>query len=147
CAIEHTPNTIQTCRALVVLPALTGNIDVPGGWIIGMKALGGFPDLLDTLPPEVRAKRLGFDKFKLLAGEEAFYPAAHIPSVLHAMRTGDPYKINAFLVWGNNTLSTYANTKSIASAMMNVPFITHTDLFMTPTAQAFADIVLPAASW
>ena len=147
CAIEHTPNTIQTCRALAMLPALTGNVDVPGGWMLGMQALGGFPDLLETLAPEVRAKRLGFDRFKLLAGEEAFYPGAHIPSVLHAMRTGDPYKINAFLVFGNNTLATYANTSSLAEAMRNVPFITHADLFLTPTANAFADIVLPAASW
>ncbi len=147
CAIDHTPNTIQTCRALAMLPALTGNIDRPGGWIIGMGALGGFPDLLDTLPPEVRAKRLGFDRYKLLAGKEAVYPGAHIPSVLHAMRTGDPYKINAFLVFGNNTLATYAGTQTIESAMANVGFITHTDLFLTPTARAFADIVLPAASW
>ena len=147
CAVDHTPNTIQTCRALAMLPALTGNIDRPGGWMFGMQALGGFPDLLDTLPPEVRAKRLGFDTYKLLAGEEAFFPGAHIPSVLRAMRTGDPYPINAFLVFGNNTLATYAGTQTIAEAMMNVPFITHTDLFLTPTANAFADIVLPAASW
>ena len=147
CAIEHTPNTIQTCRALAILPALTGNVDTPGSWVFGMKALGGFPDLLHTLPPEVRAKRLGFDQFKLLAGEEAFYPGAHIPTVLKAMKTGDPYKIHAFLVFGNNTLATYANTSSVHEAMMNVPFITHTDLFLTPSAQAFADIVLPAASW
>lgn len=147
CAIDHTPNTIQTCRALAMLPALTGNIDKPGAWILGMEIVGMFPDLLDTMPPEVHAKRLGFDQFKLLAGDEAFYPAAHIPSVLNAMKTGDPYPINAFLVFGNNTLATYANTSSIAEAMMNVPFITHTDLFLTPTANAFADIVLPAASW
>ncbi|MGA7452765.1 MAG: molybdopterin-dependent oxidoreductase [Rhodoplanes sp.] len=147
CAIEHTPNALQTCRTLAMLPALTGNIDKPGAWIIGMQALGGFPDLLHTLPPEVRAKRLGFDKYKLLAGEEAFYPGAHIPTALHAMKTGDPYKINAFLVFGNNTLATYANTQSIAAAVGNVPFVTYTDLFMTPSANAFADIVLPAASW
>ncbi|MEZ5889368.1 MAG: molybdopterin-dependent oxidoreductase [Xanthobacteraceae bacterium] len=131
CAIEHTPNAFQTCRALAMLPALTGNIDRPGAWIIGMQALGGFPHLLHTLPPEVRAKRLGFDKYKLLAGEEAFYPGAHIPTALHAMKTGDPYKINAFLVFGNNTLATYANTQSIAEAVGNVPFVTYTDLFMT----------------
>ena len=147
CAIDHTPNTIQTCRALALLPALTGNVDRPGGWILGMQALGGFPDLLDTLPPEVRSKRLGFERYKLLAGEEAFYPGAHIPSVLQAMRSGDPYPVNAFLVFGNNTLASYGGAGAVSEAMRNVPFITHTDLFLTPTANAFADIVLPAASW
>lgn len=31
CAIEQTPNAIQTCRAIFLIPALTGNWDVPGG--------------------------------------------------------------------------------------------------------------------
>ena len=146
-ALDHTPNSIQTCRAVALLPALTGNVDVPGGWILGMQIVGGFPDLLDAMPPEVHRMRLGYDQYKLLASEEAFYPAAHIPSVLHAMKTAEPYPVNAFMVFGNNTLATYANTRAVAEALANVPFIVHADLFLTPTANAFADIVLPAASW
>ena len=46
CAIEHTPNTIQTVRAISIIPALTGNIDVPGGWIFGMHGAGRFPSLI-----------------------------------------------------------------------------------------------------
>ncbi|MGB5079737.1 MAG: molybdopterin-dependent oxidoreductase, partial [Burkholderiales bacterium] len=42
CAIEHTPKCIQTVRAISMLPALTGNVDVPGGWVFGMKGLGRF---------------------------------------------------------------------------------------------------------
>ncbi|MBT5841829.1 MAG: molybdopterin-dependent oxidoreductase, partial [Rhodospirillaceae bacterium] len=87
-AIEHTPNCIQTVRAVSIIPSITGNIDVPGGWVFGMHGLGPVPSLIENLSPEQNAKRLGFEHFKMLCGEGAQLPAAHIPSVLKAMRTG-----------------------------------------------------------
>ncbi len=51
CAIEHTPKCIQTVRAISMLPALTGNIDVPGGWVFGMHGIGRFPSLIEKLTP------------------------------------------------------------------------------------------------
>lgn len=146
CAIEHTPNCIQTVRAISMLPALTGNIDVPGGWVFGMKGLGRFPSLIENLSPEMNAKRLGADRFKLLAGEGADLPAAHIPTLLQAMREGVPYPVKAFLIFGNNTLTTYANAKEAYEALLKLDLLVVADLFMTPTAE-LADIVLPAASW
>jgi anaerobic selenocysteine-containing dehydrogenase len=146
CAIEHTPKCIQTVRAVSMLPALTANIDVPGGWVFGMHGLGRFPSLIENLTPEANAKRLGADQFKLLGGEGADLPAAHIPTLLRAMREGKPYPVKAFLVFGNNTLSTYANTALVYDSLMRLDFMVCADLFMTPTAE-LADIVLPAASW
>jgi anaerobic selenocysteine-containing dehydrogenase len=146
CAIEHTPNCIQTVRAVSMLPALTGNIDVPGGWVFGMHGLGRFPSLIENLKPEVNAKRLGAGRFKLLGGEGADLPAAHIPTLLQAMRDGKPYPVKAFLVFGNNTLTTYANSSDVYDALMKLDFMVCADLFMTPTAE-LADIVLPAAAW
>jgi len=146
CAIEHTPKCIQTVRAVSMLPVLTGNIDVPGGWVFGMHGLGRFPSLIERLTPEANAKRLGADRFKLLGGEGADLPAAHIPTLLQAMREGKPYPVKAFLVFGNNTLTTYANASAVYDALMALDFMVCADLFMTPTAE-LADIVLPAAAW
>ncbi|MCC6779154.1 MAG: molybdopterin-dependent oxidoreductase [Hyphomicrobiales bacterium] len=146
CAIEHTPNCIQTVRALSMLPAITGNIDVPGGWVFGMHGLGRFPSLIERLSPETNAKRLGADRFKMLGGEGADLPAAHIPTLLQAMREGRPYPVKAFLIFGNNTLTTYANARQAYESLMKLDFIVCADLFMTPTAE-LADIVLPAAAW
>jgi len=146
CAIEHTPKCIQTVRAVSMLPALTGNIDIPGGWVFGMHGTGRFPSLIEHLTPEASAKRLGADRFKLLAGEGADLPAAHIPTLLRAMRDGKPYPVKAFLIFGNNTLTTYANSRDVYESLMKVDFMVNADLFMTPTAE-LADIVLPAASW
>ncbi|HXK53186.1 MAG TPA: molybdopterin-dependent oxidoreductase, partial [Hyphomicrobiales bacterium] len=145
-AIEQTPNCIQTVRAVSLLPALTGNIDVPGGWVFGMNGIGRFPSLIENLSPEMNAKRLGADRFKLLCGEGADLPAAHIPTVLQAMRTGKPYPVKAFMVFGNNTLTTYGNSKLVYESLMKLDFMVCADLFMTPTAE-LADLVLPAASW
>jgi anaerobic selenocysteine-containing dehydrogenase len=146
CAIEHTPNCIQTVRAVSMLPALTGNIDVPGGWVFGMRGIGRFPSLIENLTPEANAKRLGADRFKMLCGEGADLPAAHIPTLLKAMRDGVPYPVKAFLVFGNNTLTTYGNARQAYEALMKVDFLVAADLFMTPTTE-LADIVLPAAAW
>jgi anaerobic selenocysteine-containing dehydrogenase len=146
CAIEHTPKCIQTVRAISMLPALTGNIDVPGGWVFGMKGLGRFPSLIENLPPEMSAKRLGADRFKMLCGEGADLPAAHIPTLLKAMREGVPYPVKAFLVFGNNTLTTYGNAKQVHESLLKLDLLVVADLFMTPTAE-LADIVLPAAAW
>jgi anaerobic selenocysteine-containing dehydrogenase len=146
CAIEHTPKCIQTVRALSMLPAITGNVDVPGGWVFGMHGLGRFPSLIENLTPQAEARRLGADRFRLLAGEGADLPAAHIPTLLAAMREGKPYPVKAFLIFGNNTLTTYANAAEVRAALMQLDFMVCADLFMTPTAQ-LADIVLPAAAW
>ncbi len=146
CAIEHTPKCIQTVRAVSMLPALTANVDIPGAWVFGMRGLGRFPSLIENLTPAANAKRLGADRFKLLGGEGADLPAAHIPTLLQAMREGKPYPVKAFLVFGNNTLSTYANAALVYKSLMKLDFMVCADLFMTPTAE-LADIVLPAASW
>ena len=145
CAIEHTPNTMQTVRAVALLPALTGNIDIPGGWVLSGEKVARFSFLIDKLSPEAKAKRLGGDLYKLLA-EESAIPSAHIPSVFKAMATGVPYPIKAFLVFGNNGLTTYANATQVREAIEHLDFMIATDLFMTPTAE-LADIVLPAQSW
>ncbi len=146
CAIEQTPNSIQTVRAVSMLPALTGNLDVPGGMVFGMHSLGMFPYLADQLGDEQRAQRLGGDRFKVLAGEGSVLPSAHAPSVFRAMRTGDPYRVSAFLVFGNNALVTYANPREVRESLLALDLLVVTDLYMTPTAE-LADWVLPAAAW
>jgi len=146
CAIEHTPNTIQTVRAISMLPALTGNIDTPGGWCFGMRALAPFPFLPEVLPEEQRQKRLGADQYRVLSGAGSRVPSAHMPSVFKSMRTGDPYWTKGFLVFGNNALATYADSRMVYDSLTRLDFLMVADLFMTPTCE-LADVVLPVAAW
>lgn len=145
-AIEHTPNTIQTVRAISMFPALTGNIDTPGGWCFGMRALAPFPFLPEVLPEEQRRKRLGADRFRVLSGAGSRVPSAHMPSVFESMRSGVPYWTKGFLVFGNNALATYADTRLVRESLMALDFLMVADLFMTPTCE-LADVVLPVAAW
>jgi anaerobic selenocysteine-containing dehydrogenase len=145
-AIEHTPNCFQTCRAVAMLPAITGNIDIPGGFILGTFNLNLFPFLAENLSEEMREKRLGAEKYKILSGPNSIFPAAHIPTLLQAMLSGEPYPIKAFLIFGNNALATYANPRQVYDAFMKLDLLVVTDIYMTPTAE-LADIVLPAATW
>lgn len=144
--IEPNVNSLQTVRAIAILRALTGNIDVPGGDILGMHVLRGYPTMKEKVPPESSKKRLGAEDFKLLGGWRAYMPSAHIPALFRAMREGVPYKINALLIFGNNPLLTVANPKNVYEGLKKLEFLVVTDLFMTPTA-TIADYVLPAAFW
>jgi len=145
-ALEHTPNCIQTVRAVALIPALTGNVDVPGGWVFGSDEIGQFPMFFENLSEGVQTRRLGSEGgFKLLT-EGPVIKASHIPAVLKAIKTGDPYRVRAFLVFGNNALTTYGNSKAVYEALKEVEFMVQCDLFMQPTAE-LADIILPAAFW
>ncbi len=145
-AFEHTPNCFQTGRALAMLPALTGNIDIPGGWIFSSHPINIFPYLAENLGQEAREKRLGADTFKVLAGPQALLPSSHVPTLFEAMRSGEPYPIKAFLIFGNNALATYANPRQVRESLLELDLLVVTDIYMTPTAE-LADIVLPAATW
>ncbi|MCI5151150.1 MAG: molybdopterin oxidoreductase, partial [Candidatus Electrothrix sp. MAN1_4] len=144
--IEQNTNCLQTVRAIACLRALTGNIDVPGGDILGMHILNTYPVLAHTLDKKIRKKRLGADKYALLGGWRAFMPSAHIPSLLHAIRYGEPYSVRGLLVFGGNPLTTVAGSREVYAALKALNLLVVTDLFMTPTA-ALADYVLPAAFW
>ncbi len=145
-ALEHTPNSLQAVRAVGLLPAITGNIDVPGGWIFGEHLVREHPNLAEHLSEEMKEKRLGADQFKVLCGPRAVMPSAHSPTLFQAINTGKPYPVKAFLIFGNNGLVSYANGRQFYETLMNVGFLVMMELFMTPTAE-LADIVLPSATW
>lgn len=144
--IEQNTNCLQTVRAIACLRALSGNIDVPGGDILGMNILRAYPVLAQSLPEDARKKRLGADTYKLLGGWRAFMPSAHIPALFHAIEKHEPYPVRALLVFGGNPLTTVAESRKVHTALQKLDLLVVTDLFMTPTA-AMADYVLPAAFW
>ena len=145
-AIEQTPNSLQTVRAIAILRSLTGNIDIPGGDILGMNIIRGYPTLKEKLSEDALKKRLGAGQYKLLGGWRAFMPSAHIPALFNAMRSGEPYRVRALLIFGGNPLTTVANSREVYESLKKLDLLVVTDLFMTPTA-AIADYILPAAFW
>jgi anaerobic selenocysteine-containing dehydrogenase/TorA maturation chaperone TorD len=141
-SVEQNINTTNTVRAAWLLPAITGNVDVPGGNIFWE---GPLPQdffnrftRMDSIPQNVREKGLGW--FPLL-----YYPSAN-PMAWRATATGKPYPIRALLVHGSNPLVGHENTKVVYKALKSLDFLVVMDHFMTPTAE-LADVVLPAATY
>lgn len=141
-------NSTQTSRAITILMALIGCVDVPGGNLLGdltggFKRVGMMPRLL-RLPPEIQGKRIGAEEYPLTAGANApFIGRAHTPSAVKAMLNGD---IKAFYVPGSNFVINESNSREVWEALKNLDFMVAVDFFRTPTAE-LADLILPAAHW
>jgi anaerobic selenocysteine-containing dehydrogenase len=140
-------SNLQTARAMLILRAITGNIDRPGGdviWVhprgVRMKTPFANPDFLGMkfLPPE---KRVGVDGRKY-----PFCAASHPPSFWKSIISGEPYRIRALWVMGSNPLVTLTNSLVVEKALSILEYIVVSDLFLTPTAQ-LADLFLPTSTW
>mgnify|MGYP005843089819 CR=1 FL=1 len=144
--IDHSPDNVQTARAICILRAITGNLGLPGGEIewtrpsILPRGSASF-SLHDRIPSEVRQRRL---KGKEVLLPNVFYALQQ--NVLDAMIEGKPYPVRAGYVQGSNPLLSYPNAKKTYKALMALDFLAVSDMFLTPTA-ALADIVFPSVMY
>ena len=141
-ALDQTSNAFQTCRAVAILMALTGNLDIPGGAVLpdSVPLLEGSDfslaqDVAGPLKPPVGSR------FKL-AARANLVPSQEVSKAILAQQ---PYPLKAGLIFGSNPLLTYAGAEETYAAFQKLDFMVAADLFMTPTV-ALADIVLPVAA-
>lgn len=155
-------NSIPTHQALVLLRAVTGNVDVPGASHVGeMPAFTPEVDLelSDELPETQRQKGLnrqllqsysGYARVRQVTGQAGrrlpmrYLTSAHPNLVWQAMLTGEPYPIRALVVMGSNPLLTQADSRLIYQALKSLDLLVTLEYFKTPTAM-LADYILPAA--
>jgi thiosulfate reductase / polysulfide reductase chain A len=145
-ALEHNTNAFQNARAVGILPALTGNIDIPGGNILGEHSFYEVDLMFDNLSDETKDKRMGADTYRMLCSRHSPFQSANIYTLFKAMRTGQPYPVKAFLLFGNNGLVSFANARQTYETFKCLDFISVMEFYMTPTA-AIADLILPGATW
>ncbi len=143
---QHT-NASCAIRAINILMAITGNLDVKGGNIIALPVLMALNEisLNEKLPPEALKKKIGMDKC-LFSRIFHMFPSAHTPALWDAIIHGEPYPIKAMFVMAANPAVTCANSKVVEEALRKLEFLVVADIFMTPTAE-LADIVLPACTF
>jgi len=141
-ALEHTVNSVQSARALVILAALTGNLDRPGGNVHrpGPPVLRPGELVLSSKFREKREKLLA--PGMRLAAQMGFTPSQLI---IKAILDEKPYPIKVMYVQGGNPLLSYARAQETYQALKKLEFLAVAEIFLTPTAQ-LADIVLPAAT-
>jgi len=135
-------NTSQTCRSLVILMAVTGNLDAPGGNI-----QAALPEVM-SLRKLIGIDYLREDPDKSIKRYYGISPGLPlIPSslLIKTILSRKPYPVKSLFVQGSNPLISYANADSTYKALAGLDFLAVSDLFMTPTA-ALADLVLPVAT-
>jgi anaerobic selenocysteine-containing dehydrogenase len=147
--IDMSANSFQTARALLLLMAITGNLDVPGGMVQWVPPADIRPKspMVDRgvageqfLSAEQKAKALGIGRFP-------FGPGCHQPTFWEACLSGEPYRPRAIWLVGTNPLVTATRGDVIEKALREkIEFTVVSDFFFTPTAE-LADLVLPAAHW
>jgi anaerobic selenocysteine-containing dehydrogenase len=144
-AIDHGVNSFQTARALAILRAITGNLDVPGGDVQPIYPLRGLSatdiPLRKRISPNIRQKRVDAGHKRI-----PLFQRVLPQSLGRAILTQKPYPIHGVYIHASNPLLTFPNTQGAFQALEKVNFLAVSDFFMTPTA-AMADIVLPAATY
>jgi anaerobic selenocysteine-containing dehydrogenase len=153
--LDSNAEATSTIHALACLWSITGNIDVPGGNVICRPPYGvtiypySTQEVIQLYGQEfvnnLNKKRIGADRYPLVKN---FRSWALSDMVLEQMETGKPYPIKGLWCQTNNFMANTAqDPKRHYEAVRKLDFNVVVDTFMTPTAQAIADIVLPAGSF
>ena len=142
-SLERQANCGHTLRAITCLMGLAGNIEAPGSMITWvLPETGLIEDFIFEYPitDDMKSKIIGGDKYKMGAAR-----TCNPDTMVKAINAGNS-PIRVWFSVGGQQIVHMANTNEVVAAIEKVEFMSHTDLFMGPMAEA-ADIVLPAAHW
>ena len=139
--LEYSNSGVQNIRAVFLIWALTGHLDVPGGLYI-------------TPPPPPPMDTVDFseaDGILPLGAKEypLFYELTNTAQFMEfpkAVLSGDPYPVKGLLINGASTLTSYPQPEILEEAYLNLDFMVVIDRFMTKDA-LYADVVLPATTY
>jgi len=138
-SIDHCTNGVQNSRAIAVLIAVTGNLDVPGGDIY-YAPLGQSSLRVKGIVAVDEAIGADFPIFNKFVSETTAMPVAD------AILTEKPYPVKAMIVQAANPALTWPDSGKVRRALEKLELLVVSDMFMTPTAE-LADIFLPAAAF
>ncbi len=137
----HHTNGVQNHRAIILLPALTGNFDITGGNKCippgTQKKDISLHEQIENMPPGVGSKRfpIWVNCIKEMQSN----------ALIDQIESSEPYPIRALFSAGLN-VQFFANSRRMVNVTRKLDFIAVTEYFETPGTR-LADIVLPIASW
>jgi anaerobic selenocysteine-containing dehydrogenase len=141
--LEYTKSGVQNIRAVMVLWALAGQLDVEGGrCFLGQGRSLNLPTHRQLASPGLD-RSIGKGKFPIYAHYCGGEP--HASLLPAAIVDEDPYPIRALLVYGASLLTAWPNPSRWQQALEKLDFLVSIDLQLTRDA-AFADLVLPATT-
>ncbi|MDR0499629.1 MAG: molybdopterin-dependent oxidoreductase [Coriobacteriales bacterium] len=146
-AIDMQISAMEASAAITDMVAITGNLDVPGGNVLVRYAYNSskkYGSGLEFISQEMLARRIGTEHSPIhKAGYTPFIPP---DLLLEAMENGIPYRPQMMWVHGTNPIANMAgDAPRVYKAWKNIKYTVVCDYYITPTAVAFADLILPMA--
>ncbi|MEM2103752.1 MAG: molybdopterin-dependent oxidoreductase [Candidatus Bathyarchaeia archaeon] len=139
-------NGFDSMRAVLLLNALTGNIDKPGSLLL----TGGPHGLDPQLNPPIRVPEEERAKIEKPSLREAMgfslapdFPSSLLPKVIVEEK---PYPVKAIILSQINPVMSDANTKLWIEAFKKLEFSVAIDIYLSETAM-YCDLVLPDACY
>jgi anaerobic selenocysteine-containing dehydrogenase len=152
--VDFAPEGLTVALAINALWSITGNIEKPGGMVVARPAYGvtSYPMSQaaieamygDTMPREQFAKRIGADRYPIVRD---LHWRAQPDAVIEQIFSGQPSPLKASFIAGTNFVVGAQDPRRWRKAFESLEFNVVVDLFMTPTAMALADVVLPSSSF
>lgn len=139
-SLELQTNGFQTVRAIAILQAVTGNLDITGGALFVPPAK---LSSLQTSNKKAEKPAIGEKEFPLF---HKYTQRAQANIYYKSILEGNPYYIKGMIVDGSNPVITWPNASKVKEALSSLKFLVVIDHFMTETGR-LADLVLPAATF
>ena len=138
-------NSWKLAQAQLILNALVGTIDRPGGTVLSRNP--SMPGLDAVFPPpdypEPRKERIdAWERDNPLFSRSII---GNFATLAHGILNEDPYPLKAALVRGYNTLS-FPNAVRMTEALSSLDFMVCCEIYPSEMAQ-IADVVLPEPHW
>jgi len=139
--LEYSNSGVQSIRAALVLQAIAGHLDAPGGKLIRS------PDRLRlhrnvTPAPAGGRPAIGSAEFPLF---HELRQEAHAALLPQAILEGEPYPVRGMIVSGASILTAWPEPSRWRQALAALDLLVTIDRFPTADA-AYADLVLPATT-
>lgn len=140
--LEYSDSGVQAIRATMVLWAIAGQLDVPGGRCFTMRQ-NKFPVNREghIANPDVR-KALGRERFPVYS---AYRGESHAIALPESVLEGKPYPIRSLIILGGSIVTSWPQPAVWRKTLDKLDFLACIDRQLTADA-AYADIVLPATT-
>lgn len=142
-SLDQTTSGFQNSRGVAILQAITGNVDVAGGFI-------QIPRLRVNMVEEtkkVSETPIGIKEYPVFYGIYGrTFGEGQTMVLLESILSGQPYPVKSMIISGSNPVLTWPNSSKVEKALNKLRFLVVMDQFMTKTAR-LAHLVLPAATF
>ena len=148
-AIDTNSNGVQAGHTVLILAAILGDLDVPGGVTLAVPAsfMGKWRyECAQQLPPGMLEKQITDPRYQ---GFRAAHLIAHPDCILDTLETDEPYPLKMAWFYATNGIAntTNAQGKRWFKALEKMEFSVCQDVFMTPTAMGLCDLFLPVTTF